>query len=84
MYAALATAEALGTTGKARVMDLNLNNGNNFSPGYAIYEDGAPTRVVLINFLTDATGGASYTANIAIGGGDTGTPGSTPATVVVK
>lgn len=65
-------------------MDLFLNNNNNYSPGYAIYEDGVPQRLVLINYLTDASGAANYTAYISIGGNSTNTAAETPASVTVK
>jgi hypothetical protein len=84
MYTALVTAEALGTSGKARVTDLGLNNNNPYSPAYAVYEDGVPQRVILINHLTDPNGGANYTANIAIGGGNTGQAIAIPTSVTVK
>ena len=77
-------AEAFGTTGTAQVVDLFLNNNDQYTAGYAIYENGNPARVVLINYLTDASGAHNYTANIAIGGGTTGQPAATPSTVQVK
>jgi hypothetical protein len=52
-----------------------------FTPGYAIYEQGTIARVALFNYVTDTSGGSTYTANIAIGGGATGQP-STPLTSV--
>jgi len=63
---------------------LFLNNNDQYTPGYAIYENGNPTRVVLINYLTDASGAHNYTANIAIGGGTTGQAAATPFSVQVK
>ncbi|KZT38546.1 hypothetical protein SISSUDRAFT_1046831 [Sistotremastrum suecicum HHB10207 ss-3] len=83
-YAALVVAEALGPTGDAQVLDLGLNNRNDLTPGYVIYEQGNPTRVVLINSLTDPSGASNYTALISVGGNNTGQPGATPATVTVK
>jgi len=84
-YSALFAAEAFTTSNKARVIDLGLNNFNTFSPGYAIYEDDEPSRVVLINYLSDnGDGSANYTAYISIGGNSTGQPNATPASVSVK
>ncbi|TDL24311.1 hypothetical protein BD410DRAFT_745703 [Rickenella mellea] len=83
-YSGLVVAEALGNSGQARVVDLFLNNNNNFSPGYAIYENGNPQRVVLINYLTDPSGASNYTAYISVGGNATNTPGGTPSSVLVK
>jgi hypothetical protein len=66
-------------------VDLLLNNNNQYSPGYAIYEDDQPSKVILINYLSDnATGQANYTAFISVGGNQTGQPVATPAKVKVK
>jgi hypothetical protein len=48
-YSTLAVTEALGSSNKAQVADLGSNNGNQFTPAYGIFEDGQPTRIVLIN-----------------------------------
>jgi len=77
-------AEAFGRNDKARVVDLFLNENDAFTPGYAIYEDDQPVRVVLINYFTDPTGAHNYTVNIAIGGLETGQPFATPTSVRVK
>jgi len=84
-YSALFTAEAFTTSNKARVIDLLLNGKSDFTPGYAIYEDGQPTRAVLINYLTDpGDGSANYTAYISVGGNQTGQAAATPSQVFVK
>lgn len=84
-YAALFAAEAFTQSGKAQVVDLLLNQANDFSPGYAIYEDGQPSRVVLINYLSDnGDGSANYTAYISVGGNSTGQANATPDHVKVK
>ncbi|KAI6017864.1 glycoside hydrolase family 79 protein [Pisolithus marmoratus] len=77
-YSALFVAEALGSSNRSQVLDLGMNGGNEFTPGYAIYENGEPTRVALINFVSDPTGASDYTASISFAGG------STPAQVQVK
>jgi hypothetical protein len=83
-FSTLIVAEALGPTGTAQIVDLNANNGNVYTPAYAIYEQGALARVALFNFVTDPTGAAAYTASLAVGGGTTGQPNGTPTQVKVK
>ncbi len=78
MYSTLVTAEAIGLSNKSQVVDLGVNNNNKFSPGYGIYEDGIPQKVVLMNFLTDPTGASNFTAQISIAGQ------TVPNTVTVK
>ncbi|KIJ18005.1 glycoside hydrolase family 79 protein [Paxillus involutus ATCC 200175] len=76
-YSALFIAEALGPSNRSQVLDLQMNGGNEFTPGYAIYENGQPTRLALINFVNDASGASDYTVSISIAG-------ATPAQVKVK
>lgn len=83
-YSTLVTAEALGTSNSARVVDLNLDGDQSLTPGYAIYENGALARVMLINYMTDPTGAAAYTATISVGGTATGEANSVPSSVSVK
>jgi hypothetical protein len=83
-YAHLVVSEAFGSTGTAQIVDLNANYGEDQTPAYAIYENGVPARVVIINYVDDATGKNDLTVNINIGGGQTNTPNSVPATVRVK
>jgi hypothetical protein len=85
MYAALVTAEAIGLTNQSQIVDLLLNGNNQYSPGYAIYENGNPTKVILINYLSDnGTGQGNYTAYISIGGNQTQQTAATPSSVKVK
>ena len=72
-------AETIGPTGTAQLVDLNANNGNLYTPAYAIYENGNIARIALFNYITDPTGGSTYTASISVGGG-----GTTPGSVKVK
>ena len=72
----LVLAEAFGSSNTSQIIDLNGNGANIFTPSYAIYETGALARVALFNFVTDASGGAAYTATINV------TP--SPAQVKVK
>ncbi|KAH7338555.1 hypothetical protein B0J17DRAFT_571082 [Rhizoctonia solani] len=83
-YTTLIVAELFGKSGKSRIMDLNANNGENLTPGYVVYEDGQPTRVLLINYVDDPSGGHDIMARIQIGGGETGQPAASPPEVRVK
>jgi hypothetical protein len=77
-------AEVLGSSNMSQVLDLNANNGSIYTPAYAIYEGSQVMRVVLFNYVTDPSGANDYTATISIGGGQTGQPNGTPASVQVK
>ncbi|KAH9177916.1 hypothetical protein EDB89DRAFT_1292020 [Lactarius sanguifluus] len=80
-YSALVMAEAMGPHNASQVVDLTPNVN---TPIYAVYENGAPTKVALFNFVTDSTGASTYTATISIGGGTTGQGNATPSQVQVK
>lgn len=80
-YSALVMAEAMGPSNASQVVDLTTNT---YAPIYGIYENGSPTKVVLINFVTDPSGASTYNAVISIGGGTTGQNNATPAQVQVK
>ncbi|KAG9124057.1 hypothetical protein FRC07_013010 [Ceratobasidium sp. 392] len=67
-YSTLIVAELFGKSGNAQIADLNANDGENLTPGYAVYENGVPTRVLLINYVDDASGGHDVTARIAVQG----------------
>lgn len=77
-------AEVLGRSDQSQVIDLNVNNGNPSTPGYAIYENGTPMKVALFNYLDDDSGAHDLSVAISIGGGQTGQPTSTPGSVRVK
>ncbi|SRR5258707_1651958 len=77
-------AEALGASNQSQIVDLTLNNNNPYTVGYAIYENGNPMRVVLINFLNDQSGASDLIATIMIGGGSSGQPGANPSTARVR
>ncbi|KAJ6561989.1 glycoside hydrolase family 79 protein [Mycena capillaripes] len=83
-YSTLAVAEALGTSNQSRIIDLQMNGNNIYTPGYAIYDGEVLARLALFNYVTDPTGASAYTASFAIGGGDTGQANGTPAQVKVK
>jgi hypothetical protein len=80
-YTALAVAEALGPKNLSQVSDITQNIN---TPMYAIFENGAPTKVALFNFVTDPSGASTYTAVISVGGGTTGQGNATPSSVKVK
>ena len=80
-YSALVMAETMGPHNTSQVVDLTSNIN---TPIYAVYENGAPTKVALFNFVTDPTGASTYTATISIGGGTTGQGNATPSQVKVK
>ncbi|KAG2005628.1 hypothetical protein CC2G_002017 [Coprinopsis cinerea AmutBmut pab1-1] len=83
-YSALVMAEALGPSNGAQVLDLEANNGNVYTPAYAVYEHGRPVRVLLINFIDDPSGANDITISISVGGGSTGEPNASPSQVRVK
>ncbi|KAL0954378.1 hypothetical protein HGRIS_003363 [Hohenbuehelia grisea] len=83
-YSTLIIAEAFGKSNQSRIIDLNTNNGDAHTPGYAIYDGDKPSKVALFNFMTDPSGANDYTANINIGGSQLGQPNGTPAQVKVK
>jgi hypothetical protein len=63
-------AEAMGTSNKSQVLDLNANGGNIYTPAYGIYEDGTAQRLALFNFVTDSSGNSDYTATVTGVSGD--------------
>jgi hypothetical protein len=77
-------AETLGPTNTAQVIDLLPNNGNEFTPAYAIYENGKMARMALFNYMTDPSSANDYTATISLGGAAMGEQNETPAQVQVK
>ncbi|KAG8951956.1 hypothetical protein FRC04_005289 [Tulasnella sp. 424] len=84
-YAQIVAAEALGSTDNARVIDLQLDNNSQHRAGYAIYENGVASRLVLVNYVQPTSPGANdYTATFAIGGAQTGLPSVSPTSVKVK
>ncbi|KAI9451263.1 hypothetical protein BJY52DRAFT_123356 [Lactarius psammicola] len=80
-YSALVMSEVLGPSNASQVVDITQNQ---FTPIYAIYENGTPTKLALFNFVTDPSGANDWTATISVGGGPTGQPGATPSSVKVK
>jgi hypothetical protein len=64
-YSTLVSAEIFGTTGTARVIDLNANTGNTYTPAYAIYENGKASKFAIFNFLDDPSGANTNTVTIS-------------------
>jgi hypothetical protein len=76
-YATLIIAEALGKTNTSQVIDLASNNGNIYTPSYAIYENGALSKVAIFNYIDDQTGASDSQVTLTI-------PTGVPATIQVK
>ena len=83
-YSVLAMAEILGRSNQSQVIELGVNNDEQSTPGYAIYENGTPMRLALFNYLDDASGAHDLSISVSIGGGETEQPASTPPSVRVK
>ena len=52
-YSAIVLAEAFGKTNTSQIIDLGANGNNQLTPAYAIYEQGALSKVALINYMDD-------------------------------
>ncbi|KAJ7227459.1 glycoside hydrolase family 79 protein [Mycena pura] len=68
-YSALVAAEVFGKSNRSRIIDLQMNDNNIYTPGYAIYDNDALSRLALFNFVTDPTGASDYTATFSVAGG---------------
>lgn len=80
-HSLLAMAEILGPNNKSRVSDITQDVN---APMYLISEDEKPTKVALINFVTDNTGKSTYNAVISLGGASIGQSNAVPSRVKVK
>jgi len=58
-YSAIVLAEAFGKSNTSQIIDLFANGNNQLTPAYAIYENGALSKVALINFMDDNGTGAN-------------------------
>jgi hypothetical protein len=58
-------AELLGSSGEAQVLDLDSNGGDSYTPAYAVYERGVPTKVALFNYITDPSGASDYVVRVS-------------------
>jgi hypothetical protein len=83
-YATLVVAETFGHSTTAQIVDLNANDGYEFTPAYAVYDGGMLDKLVLFNYITDPSGANDYKVTFSVGGGSTGTPSAMPASVQVK
>lgn len=76
-YAAIVLAEAFGKTNTSRIIDLWGNAGSVYTPSYAIYENGALSKVALFNYVDDKTGASDLNVTITV-------PTGVPAVIKVK
>jgi len=83
-YSALIVVETFGSSNTSQIIDLGANGNNSFTPAYAIYENGQPARLVLLNYITDPSGASTYTATFSIGESALGQSNGTPSQVKVK
>ena len=83
-YVSLITAEVFGPSNASQIVDLSPNANNIYTPGYAIYENGNPTRMALFNFITDPSGFSNYNATFSIGGSGANQPNASPQQVSVR
>ncbi|KAJ7054035.1 glycoside hydrolase family 79 protein, partial [Mycena amicta] len=70
-YSALVAAEVFGKSNQSQILDLQMNEDNIYTPGYAIYDKNVLSRLALFNFITDSTGGSDYTVAVSVPGGST-------------
>nr|GAT58634.1 predicted protein [Mycena chlorophos] len=68
-YSALVAAEVFGRSNRSQILDLQMNNGSIYTPGYAVYDNGTLSRLALFNFVSDPTGANDYTAAISVPAG---------------
>ncbi|KZT00169.1 glycoside hydrolase family 79 protein [Laetiporus sulphureus 93-53] len=83
-YSVLAVAETLGSSNHSQIIDLASNGDNDYTPGYAVYENGTLMWLALINFMTDPSGANDYTVTISVGGNALGQPSTTPSQIRLK
>ena len=76
-YSTIILAEALGQSNTSRVVDLNANGGNIYTPSYAIYENGVISKIALFNYVDDQTGNSSLQVTLNV-------PSGNPSRVMVK
>ncbi|KAJ6561988.1 hypothetical protein B0H19DRAFT_1068685 [Mycena capillaripes] len=70
-------AEVFGKSNNSRIIDLQMNSDDVYTPGYAIYDNDILSRLALINYITDPTGRSDYTATFSF-------DGQTPSQIKVK
>lgn len=82
-YTSLISAEIFGSSNLAQITDITGDQ-SVFTPAYAVYENNAPTKVALFNYVTDDTGASDVNAVISVGGITEGTTTATPSQVFVR
>ncbi|WVQ82507.1 hypothetical protein IAT38_004636 [Cryptococcus sp. DSM 104549] len=69
-YPTLLVAEAFGKSNSSRVVDLTPTAETDanyiYHPAYAIYENDAPTRAVLFNYIDDSTGASDLNVQLTL------------------
>ncbi|OJA16747.1 hypothetical protein AZE42_09611, partial [Rhizopogon vesiculosus] len=83
-YSAIVISEVFGPSGNAQIVDLQANSDSMFTPAYAIFENGAPVRLMLFNYVSDPSGASDYTATISLGGSAINQDNATPSQIQVK
>ncbi|KAJ7592243.1 hypothetical protein C8J56DRAFT_1131789 [Mycena floridula] len=58
----------MGPSNASQIIDLQPNNNNDFTPAYAIYENGVPMRVALFNYMDDPTGASTLSVTVSVAG----------------
>ncbi|WWD09674.1 hypothetical protein V865_007802 [Kwoniella europaea PYCC6329] len=70
-YSTLVIAEAFGKSNQSKVVDISPSTdqdaNNIYHPIYAVYENDAPTRVVMFNYIDDSTGANDLQTTINVG-----------------
>ena len=66
-YVSVITAESFGPSNASQIIDLSPNSNNIYTPGYMIYENGNPIRLVLFNLITEPLGFSNYNMTFANG-----------------
>ncbi|KAK8866161.1 hypothetical protein IAR55_001312 [Kwoniella newhampshirensis] len=75
-YATLLVAEAFGQSNVSRIVDMtptpDVDANNIYHPAYAVYENDAPSRVVLFNYIDDASGANDLSVTLTLNGSTLG------------
>lgn len=79
-YSTLVVAETFGQSNVSRIVDLTNSTDPDaiYHPVYGIYENDAPTRLVLFNYVSDTSGASTLYQSITFPGGNA------PSTVSVR
>lgn len=83
-YTSLILAEAFGKSGTSRVIGLAAKKRNIRTPTYVIWQNAVLSEFALFDYVADLSGVAVNSGALSIGGGQTGQPAGTPATVKMK